>query len=1448
MPSDGVSAEPLAAEDPRQIGRFVVQGRLGAGAMGVVYAAYDPQLGRRVAVKLLASGSGGPDEAWQGRLLREAQALAKLSHPNVVQIHEVGAHAGGVFLAMEFVLGVSLQTWLTRQQRSWREILAVFVEAGRGLAAAHTAGLVHRDVKPENILVGDDGRVRVVDFGLARLAGDPEEETGATASLPGAALASPTRTAPGALVGTPAYMSPEQFRGQPADALSDQFSLCVALYEALLGERPFVGATAREVSRSVLSGQIAARRGAPRLPGWLLRVVLRGLSSERAARWPDVQALVDELARDRSSGRRLALWAAALVLGAGVVFAVMSWVVAIQARQGRERAEATATAHLAAASASIDALLAEGRTAQAAAVLEVFLAVPEHRGTRAVARALHEWGGRMKARGDRAAARVAFARAYSAAADAETELAVLGELATLFRDEWAWDSLASLCVVAGPAPSGHPRQISCAEAALARRDLRGPFLGELEELAPILTPWSSGIRTDRSADVGGLVAGSDPPQLFTYHRQSGRLEVVRSDLSLTQVRSVTQARLADRPGLGPVSLEPGSGPLALTWSAAQRRVALVGAAGEQASFAADEPLSVAPADLDGDGARELYVGTGPFGRELLALRRVDGAWRVEHPHPGTDATNSDINALVAADLDGDGRDELTLAAGPWRAFDVRVLRPGDGEGLELVARRKLGNVAALAALRLGDQRVLVAAKTDAYPSRLAFPAGPAAGPPAGLYLLSLRGRELETVGFLPAPSRAGSPRPHDFSRIFVGDIDADGREDLVATALDPEAGPLVTCLFRQLEGERFARATLGGLEPLALTNLDDDPALELVARGVGPGEGQLWLLGAGGERPAASGAPASSPLPSLPSSQAPPLAAVSTLSDPILIRSWQRAEQLAALGLNAEAARSVDDLSRFSAEPLAHAHVLRRAAELYEAAGEILAAAERFEGAVEELGTPALEGAARCYEQADRFADALRIDRLLEVRSDLPRAEALRVRNRAQQLAEIVDEVPRAELLLEASLQQSWLFDDPFAAHRDLSSRGLRVDAFAGRGPIVRAPVEWSSSTLGFSVDLELLRAEWGSGLVVGLRLVGSPSPVAAVGLEVLGGGGVYRRRLVCHVPGGREPHVLVEEPGDDTERPAQIRLDLDLFPGLDLVTCSARLGQDAAPRTRRFHLGGDAPLAPGRYELVVLPRDFAAPSGLWSRAELRSIELRGARLVGGFDEGPRPRAARLLVQGDFEATLAEPGLAPLWRAFALSELGRWPEASEQLRRISVDDPEARADLAALIRTRGPTIAPILRAALGRRYLRLAWEAIEAAVNQHPDDRLIGRVLTTAFGELDEVELRREPGDLPILARLLLERGRAWARLGQHERARRERERAALLRDALPDAAPTLADIDVERAALALAGGDLADARGLARRALEGARARELVADRLRADPRFAALSGDPAWLELLAD
>jgi tRNA A-37 threonylcarbamoyl transferase component Bud32 len=216
-------AEVESLEPGMSIGRYVVVKAVGAGAMGSVYAAYDPDLDRRVALKLLRSRSDS--EELRSRLLREAKAMARLSHPSVITVHDVGEYSNRLFIAMEFIEGGTLRDWLARNGPKWREALQILVRAGRGLAAAHAAGLVHRDFKPDNVLVGHDGRVRVTDFGLARGIGedDVEPPSGATAHDP--LDATITRT--GALVGTPAYMAPERFGGAAADARADMFSFCV---------------------------------------------------------------------------------------------------------------------------------------------------------------------------------------------------------------------------------------------------------------------------------------------------------------------------------------------------------------------------------------------------------------------------------------------------------------------------------------------------------------------------------------------------------------------------------------------------------------------------------------------------------------------------------------------------------------------------------------------------------------------------------------------------------------------------------------------------------------------------------------------------------------------------------------------------------------------------------------------------------------------------------------------------------------------------------------------------------------------------------------------------------------------------------------------------------------------------------------------------------------------
>src|SRR5690606_25625500 len=217
-----------------RIGRYRIEARIGAGGMGEVYLAVDEELDRKVAIKRVLPGL--ISEHHHQRLREEARALAKLCHANVVQVYEIGEHEQRTFLAMQYVEGQTLASWLAEQPRTWREILTRFCAAGRGLAAAHEAGVVHRDFKPENILLADDGNVRVADFGIALAEADPGAAVGSFGDHEETHY----------VAGTFRYMPIEQLRGDPVDARSDQFAFCVALYEALWGAQPWALGTMQE--------------------------------------------------------------------------------------------------------------------------------------------------------------------------------------------------------------------------------------------------------------------------------------------------------------------------------------------------------------------------------------------------------------------------------------------------------------------------------------------------------------------------------------------------------------------------------------------------------------------------------------------------------------------------------------------------------------------------------------------------------------------------------------------------------------------------------------------------------------------------------------------------------------------------------------------------------------------------------------------------------------------------------------------------------------------------------------------------------------------------------------------------------------------------------------------------------------------------------------------------
>jgi hypothetical protein len=1176
---------------PVRLGRYRLLERLGQGGMGVVYAAHDEQLDRRVAVKLLHAGRGAAAQA--ARLRREALALARLSHPNVVQVFEIGEVDGQAFVAMELVRGVTLRAWLAARPRAVDEILAVFVQAGRGLAAAHAAGLVHRDFKPENALVGEDGRVRVVDFGLAR--GD---EPGPAA--PDGPLAAMTET--GAVLGTPAYMAPEQRGGAVVDARADQFALCVALHEALHGERPFAGDTADAYFAAVAAGRVRPPSHR-RVPARVRAALLRGLRPDRDARWPDLDALLAAL--DRRPARRVL--ALALALALALTAAAAAALLGVRAYRDAQR-ERLAEARVAALEPRLDAMIAAGDPTGAQRLLADLAATPELRDTAAPAAAWARLAARLADRG--LPAQAAWASAYVQARDPAARRAALLGLAAAEARARRWPGVAAALALLGeddPASLRTPETLALRFAvAAAERDLAAALAVARDPAAPAgpraLAPVLAALATMRPTPHRGLEVATPLGRaaLLLGRRAPPSYALVAAAPTLPAPAppapaAPTLAGLPPAPaapalaGLPPARLHlaRGADPPLLVRDDGDALALLVVEDGRLRELAR-APAGAGPlgralaADLDGDGRVEVYLGDNAH---LRAFKQdASGAWSVAD---ALHATGSDVEGLAAGDLDGDGRPELVLGLGAWSAYDVRVLRRAGPGPLALAARRKLGHTAEVDVIRTPGGPRIATVTTGRWPNSSVFPPEHRHGAPEGLYVLRLAKDRLEVERAVPVPDLdAEDLAPQE---VYAGDLDGDGLDDVVVgcsqspTPISP-GGPHAWILRQTADGG-FVDLTLAGARPLALADLDDDPADELLLLA----DDALWIAGTG------DAALPPRPLASLgfADAEARALAAAGAPADVVA---------LARVGAPALALATATQAAAVAPEPA------RR--RLHLAAAAVAEDLQQYDRAAELLADPAADPALRPEALA----------RLTRVRLAQGRVAAAADAS-ARWLAEPgLDEPTRARAAAVhaplAALQASrrplplrFPADtpaalDPAALRRD--DRGaLLLDSVVGAGTALAWPLTWPGGQVELELELDPRALEWSGGLE--LRLAAADGPRVRVGLRVQGGDVHHELVLLCGDAPERGAQLPVRP--DGAADPLRLRVAVD--PAAARLDCT--LTGPAGPAHQEARA---APLARD-LRLELGPDPGFGSDGARARFALTRVELAGATLRAADGEAP---------------------------------------------------------------------------------------------------------------------------------------------------------------------------------------------------------------------------------------
>ena len=1390
-----------AAAAPPRFGRFVLLGHIGQGGMGVVFMAYDPQLDRNVALKL--QRTEGSDDRQTRRAQREAQALARLAHPNIVPVFEAGEQDGKFYLAMELVRGRTLDAWRREHpEADWRAVLDVLLQAGEGLAAAHGAGVVHRDFKPSNVIVGEDGRVRVMDFGLARFVAIDDVAAG---GAPATGAVGVTQTT---VLGTPGYMAPEQRQLGIADASSDIYSFCVVLCELLYRVAPADDAAA--VCAEAQRRQVPGRE----VPAWLGAIVLRGLQADPRARWPSMRALLAALADDPIVRRRQRVRLVGLIL----LVATLATAAVLGGLAGyrwltHQAAERLAADHLEA----ID--LAEDPEA----AFERFLAADEHRGTRAMAQAWQRRGARARARGSTADALAAYARAYVEVVDPDDALTTIRALAELFQRTWNGPALAR--AARDLRAHGVDDEAVAAyelDAALDRRDLTGAIevLGRMSGTADAAwRPMLAELAGARPLGVDISRYDALPPGEAAAYAALTTKGILLMDRDHAPLRLIA----------GGTEIIPGTA-LALRGD----RLVALDAPGTVLRRLGGVPIRRIASFPLADGRPPALI----FSRHWpeLGFRRIDGPQggihEEEPAHRTTDRAASSLEATWVGDLDGDGHTELFAAFGPWDAFDLRVFRADERGALQMVARRREGYMTAMTAVLWNGERLLAVVVDDTTPAPTVFPEPPHTGGPAGVHLLRWTGAALVAVAHLPFPASEASLKIGAGDRLLAGDFDADGAEDLsLSVRVD---GKISLLLIRQAADGAAAMRRIGGLWLMAAVQADDDLAAELIVQ-TESGDG-AWILGAGGTAP---------PVLTIPE----PATATPFAADPWLAARATQAGEIAAMGLAREAAAAFVDLAVWATDPPTRQRMLAQAAELWVAAGDDTAAVALDARLVDdpEVGAAALARSAEALVRLGRYAEAHQAASRLAANPGRSDAEAALAGRVLAQLAPLLG--PDERIVLDFSRERPWgPVAGPAAALRVLRPAGLRHDVAgaalevtvaAGRAPLAELAFERTGESVVVELELTVHRVE--AGACLNVALTDEAGAVWMIG-GVCGQAGddVLLHGIRCNHRDLHSPNYVGEKwRVGSALAPRRVAVRIAAF-----ADGSFECIGDEGDRAQRLAQPGPVRDLPRRMRLVLGSME-PGPRPALAEAALHRVVVYGGRLVAPTEVSAWDLAARHLVEGDLlaaQTTLA--GLAPAdarERLILVDLFDRLGDVAGLGRALgpAVPDllgPALLPDVALLVRDR-PLAAGLLQAAASARLLPTLAE-VWSGLAAHRGD---ASTRAAALQGLAGVHLLAptSQGELVALRRLLVLRALLAEHDEQPERAVRDLEDALALGPAAGD--ESLGELHLTLARL-LAGERPLLAGWHAREAVVLSDTPELVVDRLQVDPALAGLTDAPGF------